>query len=153
MKEALKKAGHFIKFRPRSSGEVREKLKSQGFSQVIIRKTLEYLMETEIINDESFAKAWVSERANSKFFGKSKIKSELSRKGIAPDIMEKALNDVFQDLDEGDQVLQFLNNKFKKGYRNLDKRKLMALLLRNGFSYSQAEKALKFSEDETDENE
>ena len=72
--EDLKKAAYnsavrFIKYRPRSVLEVRERLKLKGFTGETAENTIKSLLEEGLLDDAVFAKLWAMERASGKNFG------------------------------------------------------------------------------------
>lgn len=140
--KALAKAVNFIKFRPRSIKEVKDKLRTLAFDPATIQETLDKLAEYNLLDDAEFARLWSQERLVNKKFGLMKVKNELKMKGIDENIIREVLD--IPELDETESAADFLRNKFRRGLPQDDKSKAKALALlgRNGFNYSTAKKAL-----------
>jgi regulatory protein len=141
--KAWKSAVTFIKYRPRSIKEVKDKLKTKEYSDHLINKVIYELMAGNLLNDEEFARAWVNERFLSKNLGKIKVKNELKLKGIGADIIAYIMDEALSGCNELEMAEKFIERKFKRGYSGIEKEKLIALLLRNGYTYSVAEKVVK----------
>jgi regulatory protein len=141
--KALRSAVIFIKYRPRSVKEVKDKLKSKKCPEKLINMVIYELQENNLLNDEEFARAWAEERLLSRKFGKIKVRNELKLKGISPDIIASILDEALTGFDELEQAVKFISGKYKRGLEGIKKDKLIALLIRNGYTFSIAEKAVK----------
>ena len=53
---------NLLSYRPRSSAEVTRRLRKKGFSQPTIDTTLERLLRAQLLDDEAFARYWISNR-------------------------------------------------------------------------------------------
>ena len=149
-KESLSKARtavfRLLKIRIRSEKEIAEKLKTKKFDNTIIKETIRYFKDIELIDDRVFAKAWIRSRLN-KPFGLGKIKNELKAKGIAEDILQEELETIkADDYQEAEIVLKAAQRRATI-YRNVDplklKQRLFGYLARRGFSSESIYKALK----------
>lgn len=141
--EAKNVALKFLSFRRRTEREIKDKLKSKGFEEKTITKTVDKLKGYDLINDLEFAAAWVKERLAHKPRGKKLLKQELWKKGVQKDIIDQVIEELCQDEDKSaSKLLQ----KIKKRYRNFEpevaRRRMLSLLLRRGFSYENAKNAL-----------
>lgn len=143
--KALKTSLTFIRFRPRSIGEVRDKLLSKGFSPSIAQDVIEFLQENSWLDDARFAQEWVSSRVNSHFLGPYRIRTELSIKRIDPALIESCLNETYQERPLAEWACAWLANKYRNRIdilQSIDKQKLTAQLIRNGYSSQDALRAL-----------
>ncbi|MCX7820713.1 MAG: recombination regulator RecX [Brevinematales bacterium] len=140
--EAIKSALNFIKYRPRSTKEIYDKLKSKSFDNKTIEETISFLTKNSFLDDREFAKLWVNERLFSKNLSLAKIKGELRAKGIAEDIIQEILSNI--EVDELENAFNFLLQKFSKviDKKTLDKEKMLRKLISKGFSYKTSEKAV-----------
>ncbi len=141
LENALKISLRFLKFRPRTKKEVIDKLKSKDFGLEIIRKTVEELEKMGFLDDEKFAFDWVNERFNFKMLGKKKVIAELKRKGIKDEIIEEAISNFYTPESELENALEFLTKKFAK-LKEIEKEKLISILVRQGYSFSLSGKAV-----------
>lgn len=143
LKKALAKAYVFIKFRPRSEKEVRERLKQKEVPSSIIQQAIEELYQFELLDDALFAKQWAEEKALSKHYGRSKVMQELMQKGINREIAAYTVEEVFGETDEAASAVALLESKYRQGLAEEDKKKAIHFLLRKGYSFSLANQAVK----------
>ena len=91
------------------------------------------LKEYKYIDDESFARSFVSSRLRNKPRGKSVLISELISKGVSKDIAEMVCNEDIPD------ELEVLRNTFEKKYRDkkfdINDSKMVSFLQRKGFNW------------------
>ncbi len=131
---------NYIGFKARTEKEVRKKLSDKEYSEDIIDETVEFIKGYGYINDEQYAKDFISEKLNYKGWGISRIKYELSMKGIGNDIVSIILEENDFTEDEITKACEVLRTKIRyKDVDNLDqkeKKKLYDFLLRRGYSYS-----------------
>lgn len=135
----------FIKIRPRSVFELREKLAGKGFDPREIDEELEYLVSVELLNDRVFTGMWIRYRL-ARPFGFRRIITELKNKGIADEIIAQAISDAKGDYAEADVVLELARRRFERiGAIDPDKKRkrVFDFLIRRGFSVDLAMKALK----------
>jgi regulatory protein len=154
-KESNDAALKFLSYRMRSEKEVRDKLKKKEFAQDVIEEVIEDLRRVNLIDDYSFASAFVRDKISNKPQGKILLKQELWKKGIKEETIEKVLKEYFEDEDEELNLAKKLLDKRKKRYENLDKnvakRRMMSFLLKRGFSYEIVKEVLKIEDVEVSE--
>jgi regulatory protein len=134
-KAALAKAEHYCAYQERSQYEIRNKLYEWGLYSTDVEAIITELILTNFLNEERFAKAYVSGKFNINKWGKIKIKQGLKLKQVPDKMITKALNGI--DLDDYLSVLQECAEKklrtitekepFKRKY------KLITYLLTRGF--------------------
>jgi regulatory protein len=134
-KEALAKAESFCVYRERSQKEVRTKLLEWGMRGDELEVIISELILNNFLNEERFAKAYVSGKFNIKKWGRLKIKQGLKLKGVPDKLLQKALSGI--DDDEYISVLRQLAEKKKLSLTEKDrtkqKIKLIAYLQSKGF--------------------
>ncbi len=148
--KALKIALQFIKFRPRSKGEVRKKLITKQVKNTTINDVLSYLEELRWINDEDFTRLWVSTRLHSKYIGPYRIKQELLLKEIDVFMIEESIEEHYSELPLEQWALSFLKNKYRERIQDIDEDKLVKALIRNGYDYNTAKSAIQLMKDNLD---
>jgi regulatory protein len=133
--QTLQAALKLIDYRARTEKEVRDKLSKKGFESANIEDVISKLRENRMLADGEFAESWVENR--NQFHPRSQrlMKYELRNKGIGEDQIEEALKN-----SAGDDALALMAaNKVSNRFKELDwqefQKKLMAYLLRKGFSY------------------
>lgn len=151
------KSVELIGRRPRSAREVRDyiykKLNNKEFYQFekeeindISAKVVKKLTEKEYLNDEEFAKWWIENRMINKPRGKYMLKSELFKKGISSQIIEKQLKTISKHT-EIIRAQELAEKKYRIiRLREKDKRKISDKMYRylasKGYSYGIARKVL-----------
>jgi regulatory protein len=124
----------YLKFRPRSTCEVKRHLRKKGYDESVIDLSMCKLQETGWLNDREFARSWIENRATFRPRSKHLLRMELKAKGLNPEIIETELDDV----DEYEMANAAAKSKFNqynkldwKGYQN----KMYSFLSRRGFNY------------------
>ncbi|MCT4566013.1 MAG: RecX family transcriptional regulator [Maledivibacter sp.] len=146
--EEQKKANDYaiklLSYRQRSEKEINDRMKQKGYEGEVIDKTIGWLREYSLVDDMDFAKEYT--KAKAKKYGKSRIKMELSRKGVGDDIITNILEDELNFEKQYNAALQQAKKKVK-AYKGEERqavyRKLGSYLQRRGFSYEIISKILK----------
>lgn len=137
MKDPIKIALTFLKFRPRSIFEVREKLKSKKITDTEIEKTIEVLKRNKLLDDANFAKMYVRDKNLLKPTGVYVLCMSLRRLGLSEVDIENALS----EQDELELATRALESKNR--YRDAEFEKQAQFLQRRGFSMNVIFKVLK----------
>jgi regulatory protein len=124
-----------ISYRPRSEGELRQRLLRKGLPEAAIGVALDRLRRSGLVNDEQFARAWVEGRgAGAGGRGKSLLSAELRAKGVAPDLISGAVD----GRDDESRAFQAARPRAAR-LSGLDyeafRRRLSGFLQRRGFGY------------------
>lgn len=134
-KKAKEYAVKFLAYRVRSSGELRQKLAQQGFSEDIIEKAIDYSKENGYMDDERFAELYSNQLANSKMYARKLIKYELRKKGVSDESIEAVFEN--STVTDEDVARRIIDKKFKR--IDMSDRKQMAKMqnffMSKGFSY------------------
>lgn len=137
--KATRKALSLLSYKPRTEREMRDKLKENEYDDEIIGVTLERLISLGYINDYDYAITYIESRLST--YGMYRIKSDLFRKGIASEIVDRASSDC--DVDQSDEIRELFAKKLKScdGLTN-EKRynRVMSYMLRKGFDYGRINK-------------
>lgn len=146
----------YVLIRPRSQRELRDYLYrktrdtrtkmgtiKKGVSIELTERVFNRLLEKGYLDDEKFARFWVENRNTRKGSSLRKLQSELMAKGVERSIIERALEESDRsDIDELQKII------LKKASRYSDEQKLMAYLVRQGFSYDDVKQALRAMNEE-----
>lgn len=108
---ALDKLRSYCAYQERSSKEVLQKLRNFHLSQNDIDHIILQLTKDDYLNEDRFAKAFVTGKFSIKKWGKVKIKAKLTEKGISQSIARQALLAIDND-EYFDALLQLAGNKF-----------------------------------------
>src|SRR5271155_2920871 len=83
----------FLKIRPRSVVELKEKLEAKGFSDSDIETTIHDLIASGLLDDRAFTKSWINYRL-ARPFGFTRIIQELKAKGIDQEIVDHTVGEI-----------------------------------------------------------
>lgn len=111
--------------------------------EAVIRK----LIDMKIIDDENFARYFVSNRNQIKGTSEKKLMMELKNKGVSDAIIREVLSeDEFGEKirDDKVEIMKMIEKKRRRGYDDV---KLTQYLLRQGFSYDLIRESLSLSEE------
>ena len=128
----LKAVGYLARAEQSRFGLTR-KLIEKKYDKKYVEAALTYLEWRGYLSDLRFATAWLNIRKINHYEGRSRLAAELAARGIARDVANKALDEFFTENDEDELC--------RKAYEKLSKskadEKLIAALLRSGFSMKQ----------------
>jgi len=136
-KDSLQIALHFLKFRPRSVFEIRQKLKSKKIDEAEMEKTVAVLLKNGLLDDTEFAKMYVRDRNRFRPSGNFVLRLELKKLGLAENDIEVALS------DQDEEVLARAALESKSKYREAEFEKQAQFLQRRGFGLNVIMKILK----------
>lgn len=136
--EALDKAMTLLSSFEKTEKQVRDYLKTKGYTPLVISYVTDKLCEYGFLSDESFAERYADAYAKKK--GARLIALELKRKGIAEDTATAATDKLGDQTEFAVQLAEkYIKNK------KLDiktKQKLYRHLLSKGFSYEEVQSAI-----------
>ena len=89
--EVLAAAARFLEARPRSTDEVRHRLREAGYRDDLVEAALLRLTELGFLDDAGFARTWVESRDRARPRGVRALRDELRRMGVAAADIEGAL--------------------------------------------------------------
>jgi regulatory protein len=132
---AYQRAMRFLGYRARSVREVRDNLEKHETPEIVIEEVLKRLQETNLVNDQEFAQAWVENRNTFRPRSRRALAMELRRKGLDADVVQDTLD---QNVDENalalDAARKYLRKVEKLEWPDF-RQKLGGFLGRRGFSY------------------
>ena len=134
LRAAREKATGYLMYRDRSEGEVIEKLINAGFDKDIAQEAASALKALGYIDDNRYARKYITDRLKNKAMSRKAIRFELERKGISSQIIEEALSET--EVNEDEIALRTAKKKFGK-YDVKDEKvrqKIMRYLCHKGFS-------------------
>ncbi|HEX8932379.1 MAG TPA: regulatory protein RecX [Patescibacteria group bacterium] len=142
----LENCYRFLTIRNRSEKEIRDYLLKKKAELEIIEVIVERLRKQKLLNDHTFARAWVLSRARLKPKGKQLLKIELQQKGIAKEIIESVLREMNEELpDEVTQAKKIIAKRMEKlqGTPKMEiYQKVGSFLARRGFKWEVIKKAI-----------
>lgn len=140
IRDYLWKKTRETRFRSKKTGEWKTRA---GVSQEIADRVYERLLQKGYIDDEKFARYWVENRNQRKGTSFRKLEAELRAKGVAPEVIQQNIQNSTRD--EKSEISKIIA---KKAAKYDDEQKLIAYLVRQGFSYDAVRSAL--SDDDVD---
>ena len=127
-------AYRYLSYRPRSEGEMEQRLRKRGFEPEVIERTIEKLKEQDIINDYAFARFWKDAQLSHKPKSKRLIIKELIDKKVEEGIIKQ----VTEGIDDERNAYTLGSNRAQT-LAHLDytsfRRRLENVLSYRGFSY------------------
>lgn len=115
------------------------KLLQKGFSKGTVEGVLDALEERGLLDDQRFARAWLNSRRIGHYEGRIRLLAELAARGISKEVSKKAVDDFFEEFNEGEICARAAKKFLSRGYQG---DKLMAAMTRAGFSYKMASAAI-----------
>ena len=149
-KRALERSCNLLMTKDYTEKQLREKLQVDGYTEEVIDKTVERLKNERFLDDRRYAENYIFWKAKER--SKNRIFMDLAQKGIDGRLAEDVYRELLEknDIDgESKAVRSFLEKK-RIDPSELDyeeREKLIAKLLRKGFSYDSIKKAFKGSEE------
>lgn len=107
--EALQKIASFCSYQERTQKEVEQKLKSYGLDEDEAGEIIIRLSREKLLDEERFAKAYVSGHYRQKKWGRRRIVQELKQKGISEYCIKSGLKEI-----DGDEYYQNLLDVLEK---------------------------------------
>ena len=125
--------------RMRSIAELKRLLRQRVDADSEIGKTLVELVIRRLkdqgyLNDAKYAATYSSFRRDNEKFGRRRVLTELKVKGVHGEVIEKAIDAAFAEVDEEKQAREYLRRKrLKKPDNKKDTARIFRQLMRAGF--------------------
>lgn len=129
--------------------ELRAKLRTRAAKIADVDAAISRLKDIGYLDDKRFAESFAVNRAENDGFGKMRVLSDLRARRVSPKIAEKAVEQVFEDRSESEQIEAYIDRRMpslRAGGKIEDERELARAwrrLRRAGFSPGGALAALK----------
>ena len=157
-KRTMERAVRLLAAKPRSIGELRQRLLEKNWTNAeIVQTVLQRLEEYKFVNDEQFAHDFAASKLRQKPQGKRKLKQTLANKQLDKETVENALEQVYEETPESDLVAEAIEKRIRvKGVpKDRDEtKKFFDYLMRQGFAYDLIrDKMREIAKEQIDENE
>jgi regulatory protein len=135
--------------RAHSTGELREKLRRRAERDSDIDDVIARLKDTGYLDDRRFAESYANARLSNDRFGQGRVLQDLRQRRVAPNLAEKTVRRVYEDVDEQALIDEWIRKKYRMAPREglfQDEKDLAAAyrrLLRAGFKTGEILRALK----------
>jgi regulatory protein len=129
----------FLESRARSAAEVRGRLGRHGYRPDLVESCIARLIELGMIDDESFARAWVESRDRARPRGARALRMELRQKGIDRSTVDDVLEERDAERPDADEAAaRLLLERHASALARVPdprarRQRAYALLARNGF--------------------
>lgn len=126
--------------RMRSTAELKRLLRQRVDAESEIGKTLVELVIRRLkdqgyLNDANYASAYSNFRRDNEKFGRRRVITELKAKGVHGELIEKAVDSAFAEVNEENQAREFVRRKrLKKPVNQKEAARIFRQLMRAGFS-------------------
>lgn len=138
-KKAVDKCYDLLSRRDHSVRELKIKL-LRTVEEKYAKKAIERMLELGYLDDEKYAKKLLDYLIENKKMSKSHIKQEMFKRGVPSDIISELLADA--EIDNISSIVDLILTKYKnKLNAENGKEKVIAALMRKGFSYGDIKSA------------
>ena len=148
--EAVKKGLDILSFADNTRAMLIKKLRERSFDKYIAEDAAEYLCRYGYINEADMLERLVDRLANVKLYGKSRIKTEIFKKGISREVIDENLESLFDEVDFGENLKKLLLKKCD--IDSMSDRKycesVYAAMYRLGYGVSETRDAIKIIQEE-----
>lgn len=144
-KRAKLRCMNLLQSRDYTEKQLEEKLRQGGYPEQCIDEAVSYVKSYGYINDRNYAKAYIEYHIGDR--SKSRIETDLLRKGISKELIRGAFEELKESGIEQNETGMIAALLQKKGYQAEnatveERRKMYGFLYRKGFSADAIEKAL-----------
>lgn len=139
LKKAKERVVRSLQFSDKSEYTMRSKLAEDKYDADIIDAAIEWAKSKKYLDDERFTESFI--RCHAEHKSKRKLAFDLQEKGVAADLIARAIEDA--DIDEDAQIKNILEKKkYSKDLDQKEKDKIIASLARKGYSWGAIKKAV-----------
>jgi len=136
---------YYCKYQERCHSEVRNKLFELGFNSSEAEEQLAKLIETGVLNEERYAKAYAGGKFRMKQWGREKIRQQLKLRKISDYCIRKAMAEINEE-DYENTLIKLTIKKLKEIKRDRSemsrKSKLYRYLVQKGYEQDLVMKAI-----------
>ena len=135
--------------RMRSVAEMKRLLRQRVEIETEIGRTLVELVTRRLkdqgyLNDAKYAAAYSAFRRDNEKFGRRRVSTDLKMKGVVGEVLDKAIESVYEEVDEEKQAREYLRRKrLKKPQDKKQAARVFRQLMRAGFGSKTIFKILK----------
>jgi regulatory protein len=105
------------------------------YGKTLVELVIRRLKDQGYLNDAKYAAAFSSFRRDNEKFGRRRAITDLKAKGVHSEVIDKAVDSVYDDVNEEKQARDYLQRKrLKKPTNQKDAARIFRQLMRAGFS-------------------
>ena len=150
------RALNLLAFRARSATELSRALVRKGSDPVHVSAAIARLIEQGFLDDAAFARSFARAKVVGASHSRRRVQQELQRKGVARDVANQAIGEVFED--EAIDSLALIEAAARRKLRTLSslapivrRRRLYGFLARRGFDADDIRRVMEIVEADTAE--
>ncbi len=132
--KAYDRALEFLSYRARSRAEMERYLTDKGAEEDVVASVVDRLRAAGLLDDAAFARTWVENRETFQPSGARKLRYELRRKGIDPEVITEVVDGV-DEVGNAYRAARVRARQLASLEREAFRRKLGGFLARRGFDY------------------
>ena len=123
---------------------LRARASSDDDGTLAVEAVIAKLKEQKYLNDSRYAAAYSQYRQSNEKFGRRRVISDLKAKGVHSEVIDRAVNSVYEEINEEKLARQFLDRKrLQKPKNERESARVFRMLIRAGFSTHTIFKVLK----------
>ena len=135
-----------LALRPHTRAELATALRRHGIDDAVAAEVLDRYDEVGLVDDDAFARAWVSTRHHGRGLSGRALAGELRRRGVADETVDEALTELDPETEEA--TARALVARKLRSIRPGDRpdatlRRLVGMLARKGYAPGQAFRVVK----------
>src|SRR5205814_5124619 len=81
------------------------------YGRTLVELVIRRLKDQSYLNDAKYAAAYSSFRRDNEKFGRRRVLTDLKIKGVVGEVLEKAVDDTFSEVDDEKQAREYLRRK------------------------------------------
>jgi regulatory protein len=130
--------------RMRSVAELKRLMRNRCPDEAVIEEVVGRLKDRKYLNDSSYAAAYSAFRRDNQKLGRRRVVTDLKIKGVHSNVIEKAVEEAYSEVDEATLARAFLKRKrLKKPANGKDAARIFRALSRAGFGVGTCLQVLK----------
>lgn len=133
IKRARRRTMHLLEKMDRTEWQIRKKLQEGYYAEDIIDDAVEYVKRFRYLDDSRYAENYIRSQQDRKSL--RKMQMELTGKGISRELIEQAIEEEYQQENERELILKWVEKKHYSGEQAdmKEKQKMYQFLMRKGF--------------------
>ena len=147
----------YIAYQARTEQEVRRKLARKGFPEHVADEAVARMAELGYLDDAAYARAYARGRLEGRGHGPQRIRNDLRKRGVAPGVIEAALDELVEQDDLRETALRHGRKRWRRLASEPDtykrRRKLADFLVRRGYDFDLIREVTDLLEAEDEEGE
>lgn len=137
--EAKETALNYLSYKPRTTGEVKRRLRRDEFREEVIDEVVYQLEEQDYLDDRTYARLFAEERFSSKGYGPYRVQQDLRKRGVSEPIIDQVIDEIFDADEMREEALRRAEKRWSRLSNEEDfrkrRKKLYDFLARRGFPF------------------